>query len=77
MRLWVPPITGNTALDTWLNDIYQGSILAVGHITPCWVQSNVAATQTNVVLNLLGSATNTEIVMPVPGDIIGISVPSI
>lgn len=77
MRLRPPPrIPDNPQLDEFLRDVYHSCILAVGFMTPCWSQTNAAAAQTNVALNLLDSTTNTQITFPVMGNVVGISVAS-
>jgi hypothetical protein len=76
MRLRTPPLLGNNPqLNNYLRDIKQtyGRIL---FMTPCWYQQNVAASQSSVALNLLGTTDNSEVVYPQTGRVIGISVSS-
>jgi len=45
-------------------------------ISYCFMQSDVAASQTDIALNVLGLSGNTEIVVPKDGSVIGISIAS-
>lgn len=80
MRLRPPPITGQTALDGYLRDIYQ-AIVQINIPFGVWEQVDVPASQTSVTLPLLGTSTlgssiNTELTVPFDGNVVGISVAS-
>ena len=75
MRLRPPPITDNADLNSYLRSVYNSMILIFAN-AGSWEQRNVAAGQAAVSLNVTGSTTNTEITLPVFGNIVGISVAS-
>ncbi len=76
MRLRSPPITKDNDLNDWLSDLYQAAVNDIGQVIQSWFRTNIPRNLSSIVLNLLNSSTNSEIVMIVPGDLVGISVAS-